>query len=81
MNRKVEDLLQSALKLPDDEQLELAAALNSSLDERGLQPLDEAWLTEIQRRSDEYDAGRLKTVSWDEVKQKARREILGESGA
>lgn len=81
MNRKVDELLQSALALPDDEQLELAAALNASLDERGLQPFDEAWLTEIQRRSDEFDAGRMETASWHEVKQKARREILGESGA
>lgn len=36
-------------------------------------PSDE-WLDEAQRRSDEYDAGRMTAAPWSEVRERARRE-------
>lgn len=81
MTPNVQQVLQSALALPDEEQLELAAALNAAIDERGLRPFDDAWMQEIRRRSAEYDTGRSVPIPWEEVMQRARREILGESGA
>ncbi len=77
MNRTVEQVLQAALKLADEEQLQLVSALTAAMDERGLRPFDDAWLQEIRRRSDEYDAGSVTPISWAEVKERARKRIAG----
>jgi putative addiction module component (TIGR02574 family) len=77
MTQKVDELLQAALALPDDEQLQLVAALNAAVEERGLQPLDDRWLEEIRRRSDEYDAGQVQPIPWSVVKERARGRRAG----
>jgi putative addiction module component (TIGR02574 family) len=74
MGQGVERLLEAALALPDDEQLQLVEALLAAVDERGLRPFDDSWLAEIQRRSAEFDAGAVKPIPWAEVKDRARRE-------
>jgi putative addiction module component (TIGR02574 family) len=77
MNQAVEQILQAALKLGDEEQLQLVSALTAAMDDRGLRPFDDSWLEEIRRRSDEYDAGSVKPISWAEVKERARTRIAG----
>jgi putative addiction module component (TIGR02574 family) len=73
MSQGVQDILQAALNLSDDEQLQLVAALVAAVDERGLRPFDDSWLDEIQRRSAEYDAGLVQPIPWSEVKDRAGR--------
>ena len=34
---------------------------------------DQEWIGEAQRRSEEYDAGRMTASPWPEVRQRARR--------
>jgi putative addiction module component (TIGR02574 family) len=75
MSESVDRLLHAALDLPDEEQLQLVAALIAAVDERGLRPFDDAWMKEIQRRSAEYDAGSVQPISWAEVKERARRNV------
>jgi len=75
MSQSVQHLFQAALALSDEEQLQLLTALGAAVDERGLRPVDDAWLAEIQRRSAEYDAGGIEPIPWAEVKQRARREL------
>jgi putative addiction module component (TIGR02574 family) len=75
MSQAVEQLLQAALALPDEEQLQFVAALLAAVEERGLRPFDDAWLMEIQRRSAEFDTGAVKPIPWSEVKEQARREV------
>jgi putative addiction module component (TIGR02574 family) len=77
MSQGVQQLLQAALALSDEEQLQLVAALVAAVDERGLRPFDDSWLEEVQRRSAEYDAGGVEPIPWSEVKERARRESLG----
>jgi putative addiction module component (TIGR02574 family) len=77
MTQTVQQLLQSALSLPDEEQLQLLAAFLAAVDERGLRPFDDRWLAEIQRRSAEFDAGAVKPIPWSEVKEQIRREVTG----
>jgi putative addiction module component (TIGR02574 family) len=77
MNQTVEQLLQAALKLPDEEQLQLVSALTAAVEERGLRPFDDSWLEEIQRRSAEYDAGAVQAIPWAEVKERARQRTVG----
>ena len=76
MTQAVRNLLDNALALPDEEQLQLLAALQAAAEERGLRPFDDAWLAEIQRRSDEYDAGLVQPIPWAEAKERARQEVL-----
>jgi putative addiction module component (TIGR02574 family) len=73
MNQAVEQVFQAALKLRDEEQLQLVSALAAAIEERGLQPFDDAWLEEIRRRSAEYDAGAVQPIPWSEVKERSRR--------
>jgi putative addiction module component (TIGR02574 family) len=75
MNRSVEQLFRAALALPDEEQLQLVAALFAAVDERGLRPFDDSWLPEMQHRSAEFDAALVKPIAWSEVKERTRREV------
>jgi len=77
MNQAVEQLLQAALKLPDEDQLQLVSALLAAVEERGLRPFDDSWLEEIKRRSAEYDAGTVQPIPWAEVRERARRKVPG----
>jgi putative addiction module component (TIGR02574 family) len=77
MNQAVEQLLQAALKLPDEEQLQLVSALTAAVEERGLRPFDDSWLEEVRHRSAEYDAGVVQAIPWAEVKERARLRALG----
>ncbi len=75
MNQAVEQVFQAALKLPEEEQLQLVSALAAALEERGVRPFDDAWLEEIRRRSAEFDAGTVRPIPWSEVKERARRRV------
>jgi putative addiction module component (TIGR02574 family) len=73
MTPPTQEVLKSAKALPADAQLELIEALIAGLDEADPQPLDEAAVTEIQRRSAEYDAGLVQPVPWSAVRRRGRR--------
>jgi putative addiction module component (TIGR02574 family) len=75
MSPGVEQLLQTALSLPTPEQVELIEALIA--DEAARQPLDVAWMAEIQRSSAEYDAGRMMPIPWPVVRDRAREPRCG----
>ena len=77
MQQNVDQILEAALSLPDEEQLRLVSALTAAVEERGLRPFDDWWLGEIQRRSAEYDVGDVRAVPWFEVKERARRQGSG----
>lgn len=72
MKPTTEKLTQAALALPEDDRAELAETLIASLETDETYGLDEACLEEIKRRSEEYDNGLAKTVTWDEVKRRTR---------
>ena len=67
MSPNAEQVFQAARALPPAEQVELIDALIAALDEGVAPPLDPDWMQEIQRRSQEYDAGLVKPVPWSEV--------------
>ena len=60
MNPAVVQLLQAALKLPDEDQLQLVSSLAAAVEERGLRPFDDSWLEEIRRRSSSMTPARSK---------------------
>jgi putative addiction module component (TIGR02574 family) len=68
MSPSTEHVFQSALALPAAEQVELIEALIAGLDQADPQPLDDAWMAEIRRRSAEYDAGKVTPIPWSVVR-------------
>lgn len=68
MATSVEELYREALDLDERERAALAARLIDSLDaeiEEGVEP---AWLVEVERRMEELDSGKAKTIPWNEVR-------------
>jgi putative addiction module component (TIGR02574 family) len=64
MSTATKTVLEAALRLPPEEREELVDGLSASLD---VSDLGEYWEGEIQRRMDDIDAGRVKTVPADDV--------------
>lgn len=73
MNTNTQETLATAQALPTAAQVELIEALIAGLDEADPEPLDEAWIKEIERRSADFDAGRVKPIPWSEVRDRCRR--------
>lgn len=70
-----ETLLAEAAQLPVADRIRLMEGIWDSLPGDALPPLSDEWVTEIQRRSAEYDAGAAETVSWEQVKAEALRRV------
>jgi putative addiction module component (TIGR02574 family) len=77
MTKAVEAVLADALKLDMEARAELAAELLASLDGPADPGAEEAWAAEIERRAAAIESGTLKLESWDEVKRRIERDILG----
>lgn len=73
MAASLERVLEAAMALSESERAELVDTLISTFAPEDAAPLDDAWLAEINRRSDEFDTGGVQTLSWAEVKERARR--------
>jgi len=75
MNRVVKELYEQASGLQPEERAELAGLLLEGLDdaEASRADIEAAWSTEIERRMTEYNAGRMKTVSWEELRAHLHR--------
>ncbi|HLW67355.1 MAG TPA: addiction module protein [Gemmataceae bacterium] len=76
MSPALMDVLAAAECLSAPEKRELVELLLEKLDEpteeHGNPELTEAWKEEIEKRSEEYDAGQAETVAWEDVKARWR---------
>jgi putative addiction module component (TIGR02574 family) len=77
MNAESQQLLQSALALPESERAEIAASLIRSLDAQTDADVDAAWATEIQRRMESTDKGEVALIPWDDVMREMRHGAHG----
>lgn len=68
---KYESLLADATQLPIADRIELIEALWESVPGGSRPALSEEWLAEINRRSSDYDSGKVETVSSDTIKAEA----------
>ena len=74
MSTVIDDLFAQASVLSDEDRATLAARLLESLDpSEPDEGVEEAWDAEIQRRMDDYRAGRAKTIPWSEVRARLQR--------
>jgi putative addiction module component (TIGR02574 family) len=72
MMQEAQELLKKALALPDKERADLAGSLIESLDDTVDENAEAAWQEEIVRRLEDVQSGKVKTISWDEVRKKGR---------
>ena len=78
MTQEAQELLRKALALPENERAELAGNLISSLDTSVDLDVDAAWQKEVARRLDDVQSGEVKTIPWEDVRQKGRTLLDGE---
>ncbi len=72
MNTTVEQVLASAMELPDEDRLEVVEALIASFDCPDQPPFDDSWREVIRARSAELKGGRVVLVPWTAVKERVR---------
>jgi len=72
MNTQSQQLLESALLLPESDRAEIAASLIHSLDTESDEDVDAAWAAEIQRRVESIDNGQVNLIPWDDVMREMR---------
>jgi putative addiction module component (TIGR02574 family) len=70
-------LLEQVLNLPEQDRAEIATRLLESLDPAAQKDVDDAWITEIERRCAAVDAGTLQTSDWKDVRARIERDIFG----
>jgi putative addiction module component (TIGR02574 family) len=64
-----QELLNDAMRLPDEQRAALAAALIESLDPSVDEDAEAAWSVEIARRLREVETGEVKTIPWLQARQ------------
>jgi putative addiction module component (TIGR02574 family) len=68
-----DEVLHSAQDLPPAERIRLIDALWDTVSPDDWQRPSGEWLAEAERRSAEYDEGRMAASPWPEVQERARR--------
>ena len=77
MTKPAHAVLADALRLDPDARAELAAELLASLDGPADPDAESAWNAEIERRVAAIEAGTVRVESWEQVKRRIEKEILG----
>jgi len=72
MATQADKLVTEIRALPDEEKLRVLDALLTDLDKPD-QEIDRVWAEEARKRWDSYKAGRLQTVSYEELMRKYNR--------
>ena len=73
MTNSVRELYEKAARLSESDRAELAGLLLETLQEPADPGVEEAWAREIERRLAEYRAGRVSTISWQELRSQLHR--------
>jgi putative addiction module component (TIGR02574 family) len=77
MTKGAEAVLAEALRLDVKARAEVAAELLASLDGPADADAEGAWAAEIERRVQALEAGTERLESWDDVKRRIEKDILG----
>ena len=75
MDARFEEIVASALKLPERERVRLAQDLIASLDQDVDPDVEALWLAEAERRLDELRSGKVRGVPADEAFARARNAL------
>lgn len=77
MTEAARALLANALRLDEDARAEIAAELLASLDGPSDPDAEAAWAAEIDRRVSAIESGTSVLESWQDVKSRIEKDILG----
>ena len=77
MTNAARAVLTEALRLDLDARAEIAAELPGSLNGPSDPDAEAAWNVEIERRVAAVEAGTVQVESWNDVRRRIEREILG----
>jgi len=77
MTRPAKDIVNAAIRLPENDRLEIIEELLASLEPQSDNDVDAAWVAEVERRSDEIKQGIVRPIPWADVKSQARERIRG----
>jgi putative addiction module component (TIGR02574 family) len=77
MTKPLAAVLADALRLDDEARAALAAELLGSLDGPADPDAESAWDAEIERRIAAIEAGTIQLESWEQVRQRIEKDILG----
>jgi putative addiction module component (TIGR02574 family) len=77
MTEGASDLLADALRLSESARAELATELLASLHGPADADAQQAWEAEIGRRIAAIDSGDMPLESWDDVKRRVAKDVLG----
>jgi putative addiction module component (TIGR02574 family) len=69
MAAELTQLFREAMELEDNDRATLAGLLIESLEGPEDPDVEKAWAAEIERRWQEIESGKVKTIPWEEVKQ------------
>jgi hypothetical protein len=64
-----QELLNDAMRLPDEQRAALAAALIESLDDGVDEDAEAAWSVEIARLLREVENGHVRTINWPQARK------------
>ena len=67
------EILDSALRQPENERARIAETLIASLDAETDLQIEQAWQDEIDKRLGEIDSGAVKCIPWEEVRDRLNR--------
>lgn len=70
MPKDFNDVFRDATELSEHDRATLAGLLIESLEGEPDREVEAAWTTEIERRVAELEAGTVKTIPWEEVRQR-----------
>jgi putative addiction module component (TIGR02574 family) len=68
-----DDVLGAAQHLAPSDRIRLVQALWETVPPEEWPPPSQEWINEAQRRSADYDAGRLTSAPWPDVRTRARQ--------
>ena len=77
MTKAASAVLADVLRLSDEARAELATELLASLDGTIDAEADRAWDAEINRRIAAIESGAMPLESWDDVKRRIAKDVLG----
>jgi len=72
MRSAVEEVVQRALELDEEERAEVASRVLASLEERDA-AAEAAWDAELERRVAEMESGAVAGVAWEDLREKLMR--------
>ena len=73
MTNAVRELYERASQLSESDRAELAGLLLETLQQPPDPEVEQAWAQEIARRLADYRAGRVRTISWQELRAELHR--------